>query len=92
VLVNLYGTKRRITLALELPWDTNNDDLYAMGYAGAPAHLKFKYGSYSTLFSIRNFKAPGESPFVKDEKQSVGNLAKGAGIDVVTVDNWRLGG
>jgi elongation factor Ts len=33
-----------------------------------------------------------EQPFVKDEKQSVGALAKAAGIDVVAVDNWRLGG
>jgi elongation factor Ts len=44
---------------------------------------------------LRNFYATCvllEQPFVKDEKQSVGNLAKGAGIDVVTVDNWRLGG
>ena len=44
---------------------------------------------------LRNFYATCvllEQPFVKDEKQTVGNLAKGAGIDVVTVDNWRLGG
>jgi elongation factor Ts len=44
---------------------------------------------------LRNFYATCvllEQPFVKDEKQSVGKLAKDAGIDVVTVDNWRLGG
>ena len=44
---------------------------------------------------LRNFYATCvllEQPFVKDEKQTVGNLAKGAGIDVVAVDNWRLGG
>ena len=33
-----------------------------------------------------------EQPFVKDEKQTVGGLAKAAGIDVVEVHNWRLGG
>jgi elongation factor Ts len=44
---------------------------------------------------LRNFYATCvllEQPFVKDEKQTVGNLAKGAGIDVVAMDNWRLGG
>jgi elongation factor Ts len=44
---------------------------------------------------LRNFYATCvllEQPFVKDEKQTVGKLAKDAGIDVVTVDNWRLGG
>jgi elongation factor Ts len=44
---------------------------------------------------LRNFFATCvllEQPFVKDEKQTVGKLAKDAGIDVVTVDNWRLGG
>jgi elongation factor Ts len=44
---------------------------------------------------LRNFYATCvllEQPFVKDEKQSVGKLAKDAGIDVVAVDNWRLGG
>ena len=44
---------------------------------------------------LRNFYATCvllEQPFVKDEKQSVGKLASDAGIDVVAVDNWRLGG
>jgi elongation factor Ts len=44
---------------------------------------------------LRNFYATCvllEQPFVKDEKQSVGAVAKAAGIDVVAVDNWRLGG
>jgi elongation factor Ts len=44
---------------------------------------------------LRNFFATCvllEQPFVKDEKQSVGKLAKDAGIDVVAIDNWRLGG
>ena len=33
-----------------------------------------------------------EQPFVKDDKQTVGQLAKQAGIEVVAVDSWRLGG
>ena len=44
---------------------------------------------------LRNFYATCvllEQPFVKDEKQTVGKLAKDVGIDVVAVDNWRLGG
>jgi len=44
---------------------------------------------------LRNFYATCvllEQPFVKDEKQTVGKLAKDAGIDVVAMDNWRLGG
>jgi len=44
---------------------------------------------------LRNFFAACvlmEQPFVKDEKQTVGKLAKDAGIDVVAVENWRLGG
>lgn len=65
----IFATKRRVTLGLSLPWDTNNDDLHDMGYLGAPASIKFLMGTYSTLFAIRNFKAPAESPFIKDENE-----------------------
>lgn len=44
---------------------------------------------------LRNFFAQCvllEQPFVKDDKQSVGQLAKQAGIEIKTVENWRLGG
>jgi len=44
---------------------------------------------------LRNFFAQCvllEQPFVKDDKQTVGKLAKGAGIDVKAVENWKLGG
>jgi elongation factor Ts len=33
-----------------------------------------------------------EQPFVKDDKQTVGQLAKGAGLEVKSVENWKLGG
>jgi elongation factor Ts len=33
-----------------------------------------------------------EQPFVKDDKQSVGQLAKAAGLEVKSVENWKLGG
>lgn len=33
-----------------------------------------------------------EQPFVKDDKQSVGQLAKSAGLEVKSVENWKLGG
>jgi elongation factor Ts len=33
-----------------------------------------------------------EQPFVKDDKQTVGQLAKSAGLEVKGVDNWKLGG
>ncbi len=33
-----------------------------------------------------------EQPFVKDDKQSVGKLAKSAGIEVKRMENWVLGG
>jgi elongation factor Ts len=33
-----------------------------------------------------------EQPFVKDDKQTVGQLVKGAGLEVKRVENWRLGG
>jgi len=65
----IFGTRRRIKLGLVLPWDTNNDDLYDMNYVGATAAMTFMIGSYSTLFRIRNFKAPAESPFIKDENE-----------------------
>ncbi|MFM7183513.1 MAG: translation elongation factor Ts [Planctomycetota bacterium] len=32
-----------------------------------------------------------EQPFVKDDKQTVGQLAKGAGLEVKSVENWKLG-
>jgi elongation factor Ts len=33
-----------------------------------------------------------EQPFVKDDKQTVGKLAKGAGLEVKQMENWKLGG
>ena len=33
-----------------------------------------------------------EQPFVKDDKQTVGQLAKSAGLEVKNVENWKLGG
>jgi elongation factor Ts len=33
-----------------------------------------------------------EQPFVKDDKQTVGQLAKGVGLEVKSVANWKLGG
>jgi elongation factor Ts len=42
---------------------------------------------------LRNFFAQCvllEQPFVKDDKQTVGQLAKQAGIEIKSVDNWKL--
>ena len=33
-----------------------------------------------------------EQPFVKDDKQTVGQFAKSAGLEVKAVENWKLGG
>jgi len=33
-----------------------------------------------------------EQPFVKDDKQTVGQLAKAAGLELKSVENWKLGG
>ena len=33
-----------------------------------------------------------EQPFVKDDKQTVGQLVKSAGIGITRVENWKLGG
>jgi len=33
-----------------------------------------------------------EQPFVKDDKQTVGKLAKGAGLEVQQMEHWKLGG
>lgn len=33
-----------------------------------------------------------EQPFVKDDKQTVGKLAKDAGLEVKRMENWKLGG
>lgn len=42
---------------------------------------------------LRNFFAQCvllEQPFVKDDKQTVGQLAKAAGIEIKGIDNWKL--
>jgi elongation factor Ts len=33
-----------------------------------------------------------EQPFVKDDKQSVGQLAKAAGLEIRRMENWKIGG
>lgn len=44
---------------------------------------------------LRNFFSQHvllEQPFVKDDKQSVGQFAKAAGLEVKSMHNWKLGG
>jgi elongation factor Ts len=44
---------------------------------------------------LRNFLSQCvllEQPFVKDDKQTVGQFAKSAGLEVKSVENWKLGG
>jgi elongation factor Ts len=44
---------------------------------------------------LRNFFAQCvllEQPFVKDDKQTVGQFVKSAGIGITRVENWKLGG
>jgi len=44
---------------------------------------------------LRNFFAQCvllEQPFVKDDKQTVGQLVKSAGLGIKHVENWKLGG
>ena len=33
-----------------------------------------------------------EQPFVKDDKQTVGQLAKGTGLEIKRMENWKMGG
>lgn len=70
---SIFSTGRKITWALQFPWDSAHENLYNMAYAGAAASLKLAYSvglnDYSTLFSFANFKAPPESPFIKDENE-----------------------
>ena len=33
-----------------------------------------------------------EQPFVKDDKQTVGQLAKAAGLEIKRMENWKIGG
>ncbi len=33
-----------------------------------------------------------EQPFVKDDKQTVGQLAKGMGLEIKRMENWKMGG
>jgi elongation factor Ts len=33
-----------------------------------------------------------EQPFVKDDKQTVGQLAKASGLEIKRLENWRIGG
>ncbi|MFO0189642.1 MAG: translation elongation factor Ts, partial [Planctomycetia bacterium] len=44
---------------------------------------------------LRNFFSQHvllEQPFVKDDKQTVGQFAKAAGLEVKSMHNWKLGG
>lgn len=44
---------------------------------------------------LRNFFSQNvllEQPFVKDDKQTVGQFAKAAGFEVTSMHNWKLGG
>jgi hypothetical protein len=84
----VFSTKRRTTLDVRLPWSAANDDLYDMDYAGAAAQLKFAYTTggkeYYSQFDITNFKAPPESPFVKDENEVAFTLSGEAYGDATT--------
>jgi len=83
-LSHVVETRRDITLDVHLPWSENNEDLYDMSYVGAAAQIKFAYSvganAYSTQFDITNYKAPAETPFIKDRNEvyfTVGGRAYG---------------
>lgn len=57
---------------------------------GKPANIVEKM----IVGRLRNFFSENvllEQPFVKDDKQTVGKLAEGSGVEVKSMENWTLG-
>jgi hypothetical protein len=62
-------TDREVTLAVTLPYDTDNVDLYNLAIAGAEGTLVIDDGNTEYTFTFANVKIPANSPNVagKDE-------------------------
>jgi len=70
---SIYSTGRKVTLDATFPYDSTHENLFDMSYVGAAATIKMGYligsNTYDTTFEITNFKAPPESPFIKDKNE-----------------------
>jgi len=55
---------RAVTLAVTVPYTTDEDDLYDMAIAGIDGSLAFSDGTTTYTIDFGNLKAPAESPVV----------------------------
>jgi hypothetical protein len=62
-------TKRAIQLSVQLPLNSNNDDLYDLAAAGQAAQLFFTNGAYSSKFYFGRYSAPNNSPVIKGKRE-----------------------
>jgi len=63
------ATTRDITLAVQLPLNTDTDDLYDLASAGAAGSLLFTNGAYSSKFNFGRVHFPNNSPVIKGKQE-----------------------
>lgn len=59
------STMRNNQIVCQLPWNSDNVDLYNVAVAGAAGSFKFVNGAFSTLFNLGRCHFPNHTPVVR---------------------------
>lgn len=86
------ATTRNNQLAVQLPWNSDNLDLYNQAEGGAAASFVFTQGPYSTTLNLGRFHVPNNTPVVRGKGEvplNIGGFVTGTGAtpDVVIVND-----
>ena len=68
------STRRHNQILLQLPWNSDNLDLYDPPVAGAAGSFKFVNGVYSSLFNLGRVHFPANTPIIRGKTEIPLNL------------------
>lgn len=62
-------TDRDIRLAFQLPWNSNNQDLYDQAIPGATGSIVFTNGDYGSTFTFGQMHFPNNTPIIRGKQE-----------------------
>lgn len=85
-------TMRNNQIILQLPWNSDNVDLYNVAIAGGAGSFKFVNGAFSTLFNLGRVHFPNNTPVIRGKTEIPLNLfglvtGTGSTVDVQIVND-----
>ena len=86
------STMRHNQIVLQLPWNSDNLDLYNVAIAGSAGSFKFANGAFSSLFNLGRVHFPNNTPIIRGKGEVPLNLfglvtGTGATADVQIVND-----